>query len=292
MATNVVEKYDARKATFRSGNWAYTRVYQIVTDDPTLEGSQIKDLAGIPQAGELYEFDSLAMLETLDISQKVEMGADNCNGVWIATAVWSYKENEDNGGEDDPLEMPALFTYAFENNQKPFTHDPYSDPPNIEPVTNSAGKPFDPPVMIDDSRPIMIVVQNEETFSFSTAIQYQDAVNNAAWTVKGDTWDQYQAKVRQISAREVLEGDLTYFEVTYEFAFQREGWNPVQILDQGYQYLLGVLGWVNIKDQNGDFVNEPALLKDGRVLLPSEDPEFLPYSPYKPMDFGAFVFRE
>src|SRR5207245_2866104 len=44
-------------------------------------------------------------------------------------------------------------------------------------ILNSAGQYFDPPPMMDDSRPRLSIARNEPVFNPAIAINYQDAVN-------------------------------------------------------------------------------------------------------------------
>lgn len=141
---------------------------------------------------------------------------------WLVTAQYEALE--------DPLSVRRTLQYDYQPYEKIFEKDVEN-----KAVLNSAKDPFDPPPLIDDSRPVLVITRNEGTYDEAIVRAYKDRINVATFrgnpprTVKCNA-----IKGREIWSPRVPYNDGIYYEVTYEFAIRPEGWD-MRLLDCGYR---------------------------------------------------------
>jgi hypothetical protein len=140
---------------------------------------------------------------------------------------------------EDPTAEPARITVSTEQFQKPAVVDKAGNK-----INNSAGDPFDPPLMIDDSRRVISVSKNLATHP-SWILSYQDTVNSDSFTVQGITYTAGKGKLQRVSiSNELSRNGTTYFVVQFEIHLQKNGW-LLQPLDAGFRE----------RDYSGDLIN-------------------------------------
>lgn len=154
-------------------------------------------------------------------------------------------------------------------------------------VVNSAGDYFDPPIVMDDSRPILRIVRNEPDFSMAYASDYRDSINDGPWY----GYPAYTVKCTSITAK--LEYSMNipgdnkwYWTLTYVFHLNPDGWDK-EVLDQG---LRSSGGEPIIK--GGVPATSPVLLDGaGEPAASGADASYLKFGIYKTRDFvSAFNF--
>lgn len=190
------------------------------------------------------DFDPLAHAKDIEIRRSTD-----------SPYVWEVDVDFDTHVEDwdeNPLNRPTVIDYHFVQFQRPCWQDV-----NLQGVVNSAGRYFDPPPEIDDSRLVITMTRNEPIFNTALAIAYQDAVNSDPWF--GFTTG--QVKVNNITGTFRKESGQSFYEVVYEFQVRYEGWQ-LSILDQGlYQKGSGSKGTPCMDDQTpSQPVTEPVPL--------------------------------
>ena len=153
---------------------------------------------------------------------------------------------------------------------------------------NSAGDWFDPPLVRDDSRPVLTIVRNEADFDPEIADSYRDTVNDdyffgaAAGRVKC-----VSITGKQLFSADVLPGGF-YWVVTYTFQFNRDGWAS-PLLDQGFRRLVSGSRRAILVD--GQPASAPVLLDgSGGVLTPGDPPVYQTYHLYLEADYSVFEF--
>ena len=104
------------------------------------------------------------------------------------------------------------------------------------PIDNSAGAAFDPPVMEDEAILTLRIVQNESTFDAVDAFNYANTTNSAACTIAGLNVSARQAKCLGITGSRRVRSGTTYWAVNYEFEFKPATWARL-VLDAGMFYL-------------------------------------------------------
>lgn len=155
--------------------------------------------------------------------------------------IWDVQVDysTENTGVDNPLDEPAEFSLEMANYQKAIDKDL-----DDKPIANSAKQPFDPPVEIDDSRPVLVIVKNRAIadFDLSTVLTYQDATNtDVVYGFAAYVW-KIQMSVRTVT----VDSGFQYWQVTYMLHGRRELWFPLKVLNQGY-YKLVTEGGVKVR---------------------------------------------
>jgi hypothetical protein len=283
---SVTEKFDGRDHSVSDkGVRTYTRVFEATTNSnytgPVAVRAALFTEFGI-ERGAAYSTDTES--DTGCLCKKITPRQSDNPKVWEIRVEYDSETDDE---EENPLDRPAVYAWSFQ----PATRAVWKDIDGHG-ILNSAGQYFDPPIEIDDSRPVLTVTRNEADFDPALAISYQDAVNDSDFL----GFDAGQAKVANISATSQFENDVAYWQVQYEFHFRREGWE-LQILDQGrYAKVGGKLVRIPEYDSAGNaipnsHVADPVPLDGNGARLDSPTPatvEFLPFTVYEEKDFSAF----
>lgn len=183
----------------------------------------------------------------------------------------------------NPLDEQPRVTWGWAQFQEAVTQDRDGNP-----ILNTAFDPFDPPISKDQSRPILGLVRNEANFDQDLADSLRDTVNDASW------WGAAAGKVklRSISANRTYNADAGgwYWEVSYEFQFNRDGWNS-KPLNAGFRQLNAAGDAQEQIYRDGNPVSSPVPLgTDGRALSPSGTPIFMDFPVYSESDFSLLNF--
>lgn len=217
--TFIEEISEGRTATNQKGMRSYTRKFKlkssVESEGPYAVGSD----ANLPKIGALYPDDPFAWCTTLSVEQFSGRWG------WIVTANYSSEREL----AEDPTADPALTEWDGEQYQRPLVID---EDGNV--VCNSAGDPFDPPEMIDDSRLISTTVKNLAVVP-TWIMQYANAVNTDAFVLDGFPVGIGQAKMqRPRVSRPQRRNGIAFREVTFTINYREEGW-LVNLLDAGFR---------------------------------------------------------
>lgn len=220
---------EARRAQNTQGKRSYVRAFRLVTTDqsdgPYLVGSH----PDLPIIGETHPEDSGAWCTDITIEN-----TDPWKG-WTAT----YQYSTERELSTDPTNDPAIITVNTEQFQKVAETDVSG-----QAICNSAGDPFDPPYMMDDSRRVISISKNMSGHP-SWILSYADVVNNDSFSVKGVTYSIGQGKVQRVSIGETqTRNGVPFVVVTLEIHLQRDGW-ILRPLDAGFREKSGG-GMINI----------------------------------------------
>jgi hypothetical protein len=218
--------------------------------------------------------------------------ANNTNClVWTVAVSYGPWEPLENSTDGDPINQPVSVRFEGVTYQEIVDLDR-----NGNPVVNSAGDYFDPPVQRDRTRPVIKISRNETTFNDSTILAYSDKINS-------DTFYSYPPRTLKLSAptAEPLysqEADLNYFRVNYELHYDPKTW-AIQVLDQGYRQLIPTYyGHATTQEPiliAGQPASSPVCLDgQGGALLPPVDAADITvrsFDVYEELDFtAAFAF--
>ena len=147
---------------------------------------------------------------------------------WTIEAEYSSAPTKDGDNETNPLLRPAEITWRSTQSREAIVKDV-----NGKAILNSAGDYFDPPVEVDRSRWTISVSKNVANVP-SYLLDYPDAVNNGSVTVSGIPCEQYTLKVSDINiSGPKNEGEVLYYQFSYQLDHKREKWLPLAVLDQG-----------------------------------------------------------
>lgn len=206
-------------ATNTKGARSYTRSFKLQTSAKTERAYHVGSHASLPVIGETHPDDAAAWCTTLQVEP-----TDPWKG-WTVTAEYSTEREL----AEDPTDDPADITWGSEQFQKPAITN-YAG----EAIVNSAGDPFDPPIMIDDSRPYVTISKNLASVPV-WVMTYQDAVNSASFTVDGVTVAAGLAKMQNIAVtRPQSRNGTSYRTVTFTIHLQKQGW-ITKTLDAGFR---------------------------------------------------------
>jgi len=206
-------------ATNTKGARSYTRSFKLITSAKTERAYHVGSHASLPVIGEVHPDDAGAWCTTLQVDP-----SDPWKG-WTVTAEYSTEREL----AETPTSDPAEITWGSEQFQKAAITN-YAG----QAIVNSAGDPFDPPIMIDDSRPYVTVSKNLATVP-TWVMTYQDAVNSASFVVDGITVGTGLAKMQNISVSPRQSRNGTSFRtVTFTIHLQKQGWLS-KVLDAGFR---------------------------------------------------------
>jgi hypothetical protein len=150
---------------------------------------------------------------------------------WTIEATYSSKPIKENQAEENPLNRPAQIEIETASYRRAIWQDIDGNA-----VLNSAGDYFDPPVEIDVGYWTFRVKKNVADIP-TYLLDYENAVNNASFTIRGLSIGQYEAKLSNIRVGDLkIEGDYQYFEFSYTMERRREKWIPLKVLDQGLRF--------------------------------------------------------
>lgn len=192
------------------------------------------------------------------------------------TGTTSYVEN--------PILRPAVLRYGTVTRQVIAEWDAGA----LNPVRNSAGSKFDPPLQVEEGGLTFTITRNQATFNRNDIPDYVKAINSTAFL----GFEAKTVRLMDLSAERLNENGVFFWQVTYVFEVKSDGWNPVQVLDAGYEE------WVvdaprRILDKNGNPTSQPSLLDGNGLVLsdPQNDPPvLLSFNLYREVDFNDFRF--
>lgn len=287
---SVEERHD------RSGNWqrnykrSYKRTFLVNTDSPDEDAVNVMYAIDpntgvqIPSLGVLYRgkngnFDGGAFCE--DVS--AECDDEDGKGWKVTCSYGPYDPSQFDS--QNPLDAPAKVHFGLSRQSIACDQDNAGNP-----IVNSAGQSFDPPIEKDESRLVLSVDVNVASFDPILISQYKDSVNN------GEFWGCPPKTVKFMNASAELDfsGDCPvnngfFWAVTWEFEVKEDTWAK-KILDQGLMCLDTSTGNLqHCADEEGQPSSEPLLLDGaGHQAAVGASPIYLTFDVYNEMDFSIF----
>lgn len=245
-----------RRAVNSLGSRSYTRGLLFQTSLETENEWHVGSAAEVPPIGSVHPDDPNAYLR--------EIIVENTDPKFGWTVTLNY--NDERQLNEDPTADPAVTDWDGEQFQRPLVID---EDGNL--VCNSAGDPFDPPEMIDDSRLISTTIKNMSVVP-TWIMQYANAVNSDAFTLDGFPVEIGQAKMqRPRVSRQQWRNGISFREVVFTINYREEGWLS-NLLDAGFRELQsGVL--VNILNAgDNEEPSAPVPLNGSGVSLANPSP--------------------
>lgn len=229
-----------RTAQNTKGARTYQRKFRLRTttqaDGPFAVGSN----GSLPIIGNAHPEDANAFCIGLQVENTSPWAG------WTVTANYSDERTID----DTPTDDAASISWGSEQFQKPAVFDLSG-----QLIVNSAGDPFDPPAMMDDSRRVVTVEKNLAVVP-SWILDYQDAINSDTFTIDGISIGVGKAKMQAVTVGPKQRRNSTVFRtVNFTIHLQRDGW-VLDILDAGFNRI-----------PTGDTSNRVPITLDG--VLPS-----------------------
>lgn len=259
----VVEKWSGRSGNIDDKyRRDYRRVFQVITNNTYDEAAAIIASplvnADVPSLWDSYEnrdgsfVDNGALCTKITIDQNPEEPTD-----WTLTCEFSSNVTDETLQNKDPLSRPPDISVDFDQFQEPFDVDLVG-----QSLVTSAGQKFDPPVMRDDSRPVIVIERNEPTFDYTVAANYKDAINSDI--VLG--FQPLTLKLR-MGARRAYENGVIFWRVRYQLSYKFPDWR-FHLIDQGTMQLDAARKLKNCVDFFNHAVTSPVLLDgNGHQLI-------------------------
>lgn len=280
----------------------YTRVFEVTTDTATTDGPNAAARVPGIHMGDPHPEDAGAVVVDIDPQQDSALPT-----LWRVTFKYDshpdipqlQQPGTEDGGPppepptpqqaaeqaENPLNRPPVWKFTFQQSQVPARVDRL-----LNPIRNSAGMPFDPPVMVDESYPLVSVSVNRAVWLLTDAAYLQDAVNS-------DTWFGMEPRTLRcvgIEAESATENGVNFWKVVYNLAIKWDRWD-FKPLDCGFHERIaprtvdGVLlpaQYVLICDEYGGYPSTPSLLDgNGRKLAVGEPEVYLPFRVYREIKF-------
>ncbi len=264
----VAEIWDGRSAsvTVSEGN-KYTRVFRVECTGNDVGPNEAGKAVGI-QLGDQYltinalESDQYAYCTSINSVQ--ESTGDYLHFI-VSVEYGAYSVVWAGGGPDqNPLLQPIDVEWGWNS------HEVVADIDiNGNPIVNTAGDPYDPPLIEDDPRPTMSVTRNEPFIDFDLILAYRNAINNDQFSIA----QPYFCRTLNIQPKSVFHHQIGwYYQVKYEFEFLSPIGNSAgningfrrTVLNQGLNALSKSDGKPYRVTYKGLPVTDPVLLdKDG-----------------------------
>lgn len=212
------EDAGARTATNSRGVRTYTRAFRFRVDSQADDAWEVGSHPDSPRIGQAFR-DAWCISVT-----------PACTDPWTGWTVTAEYSSEREMNEDPTQDAMQIRVYT-EQFQKPAVFDK-----NGEKIVNSAGDPFDPPLMMDDSRRVISLVRNVAAYP-SWVLSYQDAVNSDSFTVRGITYAAGVGKVQSVSISDgQIRNGYPFYTLEVLIHLQKNGW-ILQPLDVGFREL-------------------------------------------------------
>jgi len=266
---------ERRTAVNNRGQRKYSRTFKIESDATSDTAFDIGSVAGLPVLGDAFPDDANAYCKQISVSCQA--------GYKYWTVQCDYDDLYDNAGST-PANDETQISWSSELFQRPAWKDKDGNG-----VVNSAGDPFNPPVMRDDHRLVCRIVKNAATAQ-SYILSYINVVNSVAFTIDGLSIGQRYAKISNVSVSEERRRNGTVFrQHTIEMQIRNNEWD-FEIMDVGFQQIdpNDATKRIKCKDDEGVDVTEPALLNGSgsQVADPDETgAAFLPFRVYTELNY-------
>lgn len=256
MTVNFIEEDPSgRKATNQKGVRTYSRAFKLETTSQSEGPYAVGSHVSLPKIGSAYPDDAGAWCTTLQVDN-----TDPWTG-WTVTAEYSSERELSENPTEDAMQI-RVYTEQF---QKPAVFNK-----DDELIVNSAGDPYDPPPMMDDSRRVISLVRNVSAHP-SWVLDYQDAVNSDTFTVRGITYAIGTGKVQSVSISDAQKRNgHDFYTLEVLIHLQKNGW-ILKNLDAGFREIAYGGGRKNIlNSDDNERVTAPVPL-DGNGQ-PLDDP--------------------
>ncbi len=291
--TQVTEQMEQRQARrIAPYERTYTRVFWVYCND-MLDGPQVAlstflvpQLFAPYEAGNDIDVFCIVNERTCNIKEYVQISTGVSGPVWEIVVTYSNQtqqpqnpNNED--GFQNPLTRPKILGLTFEKETVVLTKDQKTR----QPIVNSAGDPFVPPVTTTRSRPVLTIVRNEDSIDLDRYTGVIDRTNKDSFYGRAVG----TVMCRNITSSQEIENNFIYFKTAYEFAIATTGFD-IEVENRGYnEYPSGDTTKKRpIVNDAGIAYSQPQfLLSSGAKATTVADSSALTFTPNKSASFGA-----
>jgi hypothetical protein len=286
------------------GHRSYTVVYQVESDSLNVEPDAVEDAVGIAYYAP-YPTDPAARLKRKSVSQEgselyfhsVTLEYDTKpspfdKGTAEAGGAATPSEPGTNSGATPPNLRPWVVKWGSVQTEVPLEKDRTvnDEYPTGKPVVNSAGQPFDPPVMVPSSNPTLTITAFRLLQRSDLILVFMDAVN--AFPFFG--WPPGHARCTSYSVTSQYEQGAFFWQVDVTVEFRKKAWNPIRVLDAGTVKKTGSeldgYKYRPCTDGLGQAVTSPVPLDGfGGQLAAGGTPVYLEFNGHDYADFSQLI---
>ncbi len=242
----------------------YTRIFRVITDDPTHRMRDILWDSRIPQIfAATYPEDPEAVCTKTSASR-----IDASRKVWIVNADYTTWHP----GDENPLARPASITFKAQQYSKPVLHDK-----DGQPIVNVLDDPV-PGIEIDDTRWVIEIKKNVPPRLPPWILSYPNTINDGPVKIAGLTFPKHTLKLQDLQIpfeikRGGPDGDIEYIELSFSLHYRRDTW-LIDVANQGFHHNRVVLK----RPQSNSTGNQGTL---GTLLTVNKEPILLGDPPAK-----------
>lgn len=175
----------------------------------------------------------------------------------VSYGHWNIMERSPDG---NPLNIPTRFRLDFNSQLVPCLVDVEGNP-----IVNSAGDYYDPPVEVERVNATLTVMRNESGANLANVASYGNTINLNPWNgFPAKTVRMLPIKMPAVAYSQAV--NTLYYPMEYVFEINFDTWTK-QVLNQGYRQLDDAGNLVPIL-VNGQPVDVPIMLdEDGHAIL-------------------------
>jgi len=252
--TYLKEDAGGRTATNSKGIRTYTRVFLFEASSQDDDAWEVGSHPNAPRIGQAFR-DAWCISTT-----------PTCIEPWKGWSITAEYSSERALNEDPTQDDMQIRVYT-EQFQKPAVFNADGSK-----IVNSAGDPYDPPAMMDDSRRVISLVRNVAVYP-AWVLDYQDAVNSDSFVVRGETYAVGTGKVQSVSLSDAQKRNgIDFYSLEVLIHLQKNGW-ILKTLDAGFREIQGSGGLINIVNAgDGERVSAPVPLDGSGAALTDRSP--------------------
>ena len=163
------------------------------------------------------------------IRRPIEHLSDQQTKFLITVSYSNKREDIDKKSNEDPLRLPAAYSYDQVDRNLPITIDAITELP----IQNSAGKPFTD--TLTENKPLtrITIVRNERNFNGVKSEDIKNTTNSVPTKIDSYTYETRSLKMESITAsKQFDQQDRTYYTITYKVLVNSEGFTR-KVIDRG-----------------------------------------------------------
>lgn len=283
---------DAEYGGEKGGEFTATRSWLAKTGSPATSPASVAGQAGV-NIGDAYPGDP-----ELKASRFRVRASDSSGLLW--TVTWEYKPDPGTPAEPpDPQNPPQGVPGKpdiWSGSSSVVTVPIYKDRDgNV--IKNTAGDPLED-VTAEQAEERLSLTRTYETHGawMGAAKGYTNAINSDQWNGgEPGTW-KCQGCSKKLNIEKTEQGTFIYWEVTWEFAWRRDGWQPkpwnigfheLSAQDENGETIPDGFRRVAIKDRDGKAIRQPvALDENGEAKAAGQPPDVVDVLWYPETMFG------
>ena len=281
---DVTKKWSGQGPTITKTRRTYDEMWQVTFDSV----SELNKLTALTATGIPRVDQSLASDPWLFVTQ---VGPANQVGGTLVEVPVHYETSGEAGGTNNPLLEPPDVNWIGSTSVEAVDEDGEGNP-----ILNTVGERFDPPVEIEIDDSVAVVTRNVSTLNAVEAREYRRAVNSDSFVIRGISIPKEVARILRYDIDEItneVDGDnFTFWRETIEIAFREDGWK-IRRLNTGFREKTGTNSdgtpkYEMIRDAKGVLLTEPIMLTEaGAVLQDGGVPHYVEIQPRKKLPFAS-----